>query len=355
MMGFGIIGCGRISDRHIASLAKCDRARLAALCDVRVERMDEIEQEYRKLSGSKSEVTKYQDLAELLQDASVQTVIIATPSALHAELAKAAIAKGKHVILEKPMALSLRDADEIVKYAELHHVCVHMCHQLRYKPIMKRLKQLIDAGAMGTLYLGVISMRLQRSQAYYEAAPWRGTWDQDGGMLLNQGIHLVDLMQWFMGDYNQVFGSMLRGPLPKQTEDVAAGIVKFNNGAIGIIEANTLTYPSNYDNSITLFGNKGTVCIGGIGLNEIRKWSFDDPTLEAPAGSNDSDEHLLMYEQFIQAEEGNANAMVIHASEGKKALELIFALYDSVRTQQAVQVPLTSFFTGMMANEEGWQ
>lgn len=117
--------------------------------------MDEIEQEYRKLSGSKSEVAKYQDLAELLQDASVQTVIIATPSALHAELAKAAIAKGKHVILEKPMALSLRDADEIVKHAELHQVCVHMCHQLRYKPIMKRLKQLIDAGAMGTLYLAL--------------------------------------------------------------------------------------------------------------------------------------------------------------------------------------------------------
>ncbi|TXK84643.1 Gfo/Idh/MocA family protein [Paenibacillus sp. N3.4] len=355
MMGFGLVGCGKISDRHIASLAKCANAELAALCDIQTERMDAARLKYRQLSGSKAEITAYQDITAMLSDARVQTVIIATPSMLHADLAKRAMAAGKHVIVEKPIALSLREVDEIVDYARKHLVCVQVCHQLRYKPVMQRIKELIDAKAMGDLHLCVISMRLQRSQAYYDAAPWRGTWDKDGGMLLNQGIHLIDLMQWFMGDYESVFGSMLRGSIPKQTEDVAAGIVTFKSGAIGIIEANTLTYPNSYDNSITLFGDKGTVSIGGIGLNEIRKWSIDNIPQDLPSENDAADEHLLMYEHFIQAVKGNDSSMIIHASEGKKAVEMIFALYESVRKGQAVPAPLTSFSTTIMTNMEGWK
>lgn len=355
MMGFSLVGCGKISDRHIASLAKCANAELVALCDIRVERMNAARQEYRQLSSSKTEIAMYQDIAAMLLDARVQTVIIATPSMLHAPLAKQAIAMGKHVIVEKPMALSLHEADEIVEYARMHRVFVQVCHQLRYKPVMQRIKELIVSGAMGNLYLGVVSMRLQRTKAYYDAAPWRGTWDQDGGMLLNQGIHLIDLMQWFMGDCESVFGSMLRGPIPKQTEDVAAGIITFKSGAIGMIEANTLTYPNSYDNSITLFGDKGTISIGGIGLNEIRKWSIDNIPMDLPSMNDVTDEHLLMYEHFIRAVEGDGSSMVINASEGKKAVELIFAVYDSVRRGQAVPVPLTNFSTTMMATMEGWK
>lgn len=171
-------------------------------------------------------------------------------------------------------------------------------------------------------------------------------------MLLNQGIHLIDLMQWFMGDGKSVFGSMLRGPIQKQTEDVAAGVITFQSGAIGMIEANTMTYPSSYDNNITLFGDKGTISIGGMGLNEVRKWSIANIPEDVSPEGGDADEHLLMYEHFIQAVEGNESSMVIHTSEGKKAIEMIFALYESVRTGQVVPVPLTSFSTTMM---EGWK
>lgn len=355
MIGFGLIGCGRIAERHIASLAKLAGGRLSAICDVQDARMAAAEQEYRRLSGSQHRIAAYRDVKPLLQDERVQAVVIATPSAFHAELAKQAIASGKHVILEKPMALSLRDAEHIVREAERRQVVVQVCHQLRYKPVMMQAKRLIEAGAMGRLYLGVVSMRLQRSGAYYEAAPWRGTWDQDGGMLLNQGIHLIDLLQWFMGDGLDVYGSMQRGPIPKQTEDVAAGIVSFRGGAIGIVEANTLTYPGNLDNSITLFGEKGTISIGGIRLNEIRKWAFADAAVPAPEENGDADEHLLMYERFIRAIAGGEATMLIDAAEGKKALELIFALYESVRMGKAVPLPLADFSTEMMADWEEWK
>lgn len=355
MIGFGLIGCGRIAERHVASVAKCEKARLTALCDVQEERMNYTEQKYREQTASEEKIAKYRDVGALLRDDGIQAVIISTPSAFHAELAKQAIASGKHVILEKPMALSLYDAEEIVRMSEQHQVIVQVCHQLRYRPLMKRIKELIQTGAMGHVFLGVASMRLNRSKSYYEDAPWRGTWDLDGGMLLNQGIHLVDLLQWFMGDCGEVYASMLRGTLPKQTEDVAAGIVKFQNRSIGVIEANTLTYPSNFDNSITLFGEKGTVSIGGIGLNEIRKWSFADPSAMRPVPNDDADEHFEMYRQFIHAVEGIPGSSVISASEGKKALEIIFALYHSVKTQQAVKMPITGFSTSTMAEMEEWK
>lgn len=352
MIKFGLVGCGRIADRHIRSLAACKGAELTALFDVQPERMDAAETDYVRLSGYQGEITKYADMGQLLKDPQVQAVIIATPSALHAKLASEAIQSGKHVMLEKPMALSLQDADNIIHLAREHGVIVQVCHQLRYKKIMTQVKDLIDSGVMGVLYLGVVSMRLQRSAAYYEAAPWRGTWEQDGGMLLNQGIHLVDLLQWYLGDGTQVFGSLQRGLLMKETEDVAAGIVNFKDGAIGMIEANTVTYPGNYDNCITLFGEKGTVSIGGIRLDEVRKWSFSDPNVPDPVMDSAGEEHISMYKRFIEAAEKQAKAGLIDAEQGKKALELIFALYDSALKGHRVQIPLTSFHTTMMGDLE---
>lgn len=352
MINFGLVGCGRIADRHIRSLAACKGAKLAALFDVQPERMAAAEEEYAKLSGDQGEIAKYTEMGQLLQNPEVQVIIIATPSALHARLANEAIRSGKHVLLEKPMALSLEDADEIIRLAREQKVIVQVCHQLRYKKVMTQVKELIDSGAMGKLHLGVVSMRLQRSAAYYEAAPWRGTWEQDGGMLLNQGIHLIDLLQWFLGDGTKVYGSLQRALPMKETEDVAAGIVNFKGGAIGIIEANTVTYPGNYDNGITLFGEKGTVSIGGIRLDEVRKWSFADAEVPEPVLDHDGEEHVRMYERFAEAVESKSDSGLVQAEDGKKALELIFALYDSALKGRSVQIPLTSFHTEMMADLE---
>jgi len=347
---FGLIGCGRISDRHIASLAKCEGAALAAICDVQQARMDLIEASYRNLTKSDTAIARYSDAESLLKDANVDAVVIATPSAAHASLALQAIRSGKHVILEKPMALSLEDARKIADLSKERRIVVQVCHQLRYRTLLKRVKEAITSGSMGAIRLGVVSMRLNRSEAYYEAAPWRGTWEFDGGMLLNQGIHLVDLLQWYMGEAYNVLGRISHGPIRKQTEDVAAGIIAFENGAIGVIEANTLTYPSNYDNSITLFGDRGTVSIGGIALNEIRKWSI--PGVEPPNPQEEIDEHLEMYVQFMNAVQTGSDTSLIHAEEGKRAVELIFSLYESARTRQSVTAPLSAFATTMMLGSE---
>ena len=299
------------------------------------------------------QISHYTDASDLLKDERVQAVIVSTHSALHAQFATAVLEAGKHLVLEKPMALSLSEVEKIIRLAEAKGLHVQVCHQLRYRPLMQRIKHCIERGSLGRLVMGVASIRLQRSEAYYQEAKWRGTWDQDGGMLLNQGVHLVDLLQWFLGDAVHVYGRMAKGPLQKQTEDVAAGIVQFAGGAIGVIEANTIAQPNNFDNAITLFGDKGTISIGGIQMNELRRWYCQDGSLPPEEEELQVNEHLLMYESFIRAIQGD-ESMLISAAQGKKALEIIFALYDSVRSGHPVHLPLHSFATHMMKQLEGW-
>jgi predicted dehydrogenase len=354
MIGFGLIGCGRIADKHIASLAACRNAELVALCDIRPERMQAAEQAYRHRSGSKRQIAAYDDMNQLLADERVQAVVISTHSALHAELALRALQAGKHIVVEKPLALDIDEARSIARLAEEKGLCVQVCHQLRYRPLMVRIKQLIDQGSLGKLYLGSATIRLQRSRQYYEEARWRGTWSQDGGMLLNQGIHLVDLLHWFLGEADRVFGRMARTEMPKQTEDVAAGLIRFSSGAIGVIEANTISLPNNFDNAITLFGDRGTISIGGIRMNEIRRWHIEGGSLPPDTENLQADEHLLMYEAFVRRLMGDASAMRVDVQEGSRALETIMALYESVRTGQEVRLPLVAFHTNIMSETEGW-
>jgi len=354
MIRFGLIGCGRIVDKHIASLAACRGAKLASVCDIRPDRMQSAVQAYRSRSGSKGQVAAYDDVSQLLADEEVQAVVISTHSALHAELAIRALRAGKHIVVEKPLALNIADVRTIAELADEKGLCVQVCHQLRYRPLLVRIKQLIDQGSLGRLYLGSATIRLQRSRQYYEEARWRGTWSEDGGMLLNQGIHLVDLLQWFLGDAVSVYGRMARTDMPKQTEDVAAGVVGFAGGAIGVIEANTISLPNNLDNAITLFGDRGTISIGGIKLDEIRRWHTQDGSLPPDSADLQADEHLLMYEAFVRRLQGDESAMGIDVREGSRALEIIMALYESMRTGREIALPLEAFHTNIMSETEGW-
>lgn len=350
MIGFGLVGCGRISDRHIHSLASCEGGRLTAVCDVDPNRTAQAAASYRELAASSDPIREYANIADLLADPSVEAVVIATHSASHADLAEAALTSGKHVILEKPMALSLADADRLIRAAESRSLILQVCHQLRYRPAFRKLKEAVDAGALGRIYMGVVSIRLHRPESYYQAARWRGTWEHDGGMLLNQGIHLIDLLGWYMGSPRQTYGALLRGIQVKETEDLAAAVVHFDDG-VGVIEANTVTRPNNLDNCLTLFGEKGTVSIGGVQLQEIRRWSLEDPAHAAPTA--DSDEHKAMYENFIQAMEGQP-AMLITGKEGKAALEFIFSIYDSFKTGQIRTGVPADFSASDMADAERW-
>lgn len=403
MIRFGLIGCGRIADQHLASLAACEDAELVALCDIRPERMESAESKYRSLSKNPAKslaqdpspddegIRHYGDVGRLLSDARVDAVVISTHSALHADLALRALRAGKHVVLEKPMTLGTHDAEEIIKAAKLQDRVVQVCHQLRYRPLMRRVKQLVDQGALGRLHLGTVKIRLSRSPQYYAEASWRGTWEQDGGMLLNQGIHLIDLLQWFLGEATHVYGRMARTNMPKQTEDVAAGIIRFKNGAIGVVEANTIAQPGNFDNEIALFGDKGTICIGGIQMRDIRRWHVDgragspgagddsphsadgaahrsardmasaaddgkqsEPVAPQTADEAERDEHLLMYEAFVSAVKGNRGGLLVDALEGSKALGIIFGMYESVRREREVTLPIADFSTKTMAEVGGW-
>jgi predicted dehydrogenase len=363
MIGFGLIGCGRISRRHLRSLAACRDVRLVAACDVSPERTAQAADLYRQWSGAEAPVLECADSAEMLKRDDIQAVVVATSSAWHAPLAAAALNAGKHVMVEKPMALSLADADGLIRTAETNGLILQICHQLRYRPAFRRLKEAIDAGAMGDALLGTVTIRLYRPESYYREADWRGTWSQDGGMLLNQGIHLIDLLAWYMGNPRQTYGTLLRARRAKETEDAAAGVVHFARG-IGVIEATTMARPGNLDNGIALFGERGTVSIGGVRLDEIRRWSFEDPSFALSAdvsgdggngkyGGDGGDEHVLMYRNFISAMRGKP-AMLVTGKEGKTALELIYAIYESYRSGQALTEVPADFASAGMAAPEGW-
>lgn len=357
MIRFGIIGCGRISEKHVVSIAKCSNARLTGLYDPLPERMEELERKYslvnRELSTDTVAVAKHSDPDGLLRDANVDAVVIATPSHSHAHLAVAALRAGKPVLLEKPMALSLRDADEIAESAANLRLRVQVCHQLRYRPLMRLAKEWVDNGTLGTIRSGTVTVRLNRSPAYYAAAPWRGSWDQDGGMLLNQGVHLIDLLLWMMGEtVDSVYGMLGWGKNVKPTEDVAIGTIRFANGAIGIVEANTISQPNNLDQSLSLFGDLGTISIGGTGLTEVRRWHAvgqETPLLPEAA---DFDEHLAMYEHFVGSLQGHPHdpLFAVDTPDGRRALETVFAIYESARIASPIRLPLLSFDTRMMAD-----
>lgn len=348
---FGIIGCGRIAERHLRTLARCKEARLIAVSDVAEERMEQAEALWQQTTGSCATLAKSTDYRVLLADPSVQTVIISTLSGMHAEMAKAALLMGKHIVLEKPMTLSLKDADEIIELAAAQQRFVQVCHQLRYRPIMKKIKEIIATGALGRIYMGSATLRINRSSNYYSEASWRGTWLQDGGMLLNQGIHVIDLLQWFLGGVQCVYGELSNGNIRKETEDIALGILTFENGAKGIIEANSVTLPNNLENSISIFAEKGTICIGGTSLNKLERWHMEETAIstdEAMKLMDDTDEHLYMYQSFIDAVLGQNHPTLIDAIEGKRALEIIFAQYISSIKGNPQTLPIDSFSTNMM-------
>lgn len=353
---FGLIGCGFISRKHLQALASCKDAQLTAISDLHVARMEETKEYYQSISGEPQTITCYTDYREMLADSQIDAIIIASFSGLHALMAKEVLRAQKHVVLEKPMALSIAEANEIIALAEKQQRELMVCHQLRFRPVMQKIKQLIDTGKIGKPYLGVASIRINRTPDYYSAAVWRGKWSTDGGMLINQGIHLVDLLQWFLGDVKTVYGEITQTSPIKETEDVAVGIIHFKNNAKGIIEANIVTKPYNLGYSLSIFGEKGTISIEGPSLNKISRWFMEGEETnmeELDQLLNDGNEELYMYEDFIAAVNSQGRHVLIDGKEGKKALEVIFAIYQSELKKQVVNFPLTSFSTTDMNRKEG--
>ena len=254
---------------------------------------------------------------------------------------------GKHVIVEKPMALSLKDADDLIQASDENGVKLAVCFQNRFNPPVQKLRRALEAGRFGKLTHASAVVRWFRPQDYYDQADWRGTWAMDGGCLMNQSIHNIDLLQWMMGPAESVFGYTATNLRNIEAEDVGVAVLKFKNGALGVIEASTTIFPENLEETLAIFGEKGTAVLGGIAVNKIETWKFADST-EENGGLDQLQQdvpnvygfgHDALIEDFIRAVKGN-NDPYINGRDGKKALEIVLSVYQSLNSGKESRFPL---------------
>ncbi|HVX37991.1 MAG TPA: Gfo/Idh/MocA family oxidoreductase [Gemmatimonadaceae bacterium] len=337
----GLVGCGRISKNHFEAIKHVDGLTLAAVCDTDGERA--------RRAGEEQGVPWYRSLDEMLREAAIDLVTICTPSGLHAAQGAAAARAGKHVVTEKPMAISLAQADELVKACDDAGVQLFVVKQNRLNPPVQLLKHAVDTGRFGRIYLANVTVRWQRPQEYYDAEPWRGTWEFDGGAMMNQASHYVDLIQWLVGPVESVMAKTATQARRIEAEDSGIGILKFRSGALGVIEVNVLTFPKNLEGSITILGEKGTVKIGGTAVNKVEHWQFaeyddDDKVVESGAINTNPPNvygfgHQGYYRNVLAVLRGEAKPET-DGRAGRKSLELILGMYESAKIGREVPIPL---------------
>lgn len=341
--GFGLIGCGRISKNHLESIKAIPGARLVAVADINEENLGKAVKKYN--------CQGYSDYHILLANPEVQIVNICSESGLHARIAIDAMRAGKHVLVEKPMAMSLIEADAMIATAKEMGVRLGVVHQNRFNNAVVKLRKAMEDNKFGKLTHASAVVRWNRNDEYYSQAPWRGTWAQDGGCLMNQSIHNIDLLQWMMGSVESLFAYTATNLRKIEGEDVGTIVLKFQNGALGIIESTTTIYPTNLEETLNIFGSTGTVCIGGIAVNKIESWRFAGDDEAAVLADQDKEPpnvygfgHADIIKDFMEAITEDREP-AISGEEGRKALEIILAIYHSVRYKKEITFPLKEEFT----------
>ena len=359
-MKYALIGCGRISPNHIEA-AKNNNLEIVGICDILSEAMIEKASRF-----GLDNVRKYTDYRELLKMEKPELVAIATESGNHAAIALECIELGCHVIIEKPIALSIADADAIIAAGKRKGVVVCANHQNRFNKSVQYMRKALEAGRFGKLFHGAAHVRWNRSKGYYEQAPWRGTWAQDGGCLMNQCIHNIDLLRWFMGDdIDEVmaYTDQLQHEY-LEAEDLGVAIVKFANGSYGLIEGTTNVYPKNLEETLYIFGERGTAKAAGTSDNIIEEWRFADDLDNPDEVKHRFSEnppnvygfgHTPLYADVIEAIK-TGRAPLVDAEAGKRALELVLAIYKSAAEHRPVKLPLencsTMDFVGRFEHKE---
>ncbi|MCM8711280.1 Gfo/Idh/MocA family oxidoreductase [Clostridium sp. SYSU_GA19001] len=357
---FAIIGCGRISYKHVEALVKNkEEAVLAAVCDVIEENAAAKKNDYETKMNNEIKVNVYTDYKEMIRKEEIDVVTIATESGYHPEIAIYCMNKGKHVIVEKPMALSIEDADKMIECANKNGVKLCVSHQNRFNMSIRKLRAAIEANRFGKLINGTARILWNRNMNYYKQAPWRGTWELDGGTLMNQCIHNIDLLQWMMGgEVDTVFSMSDTFIRNIEAEDFGAILIRFKNGSIGIVEGSACVFPKNLEETLSIFGEKGTVCIGGLAVNKIETWRFEDNVeneeeiLSNQEGDPDTVYgfgHAPLFKDMINAVKENREPL-INGEEGKKSVSIILAAYKSRITGSPVKFPLERFSTLDMKN-----
>ena len=352
---YAIIGCGRIAPNHVVSALE-NGLDIVAICDLDNQKMDKMVEKF----GLSKTIRKYQDYKQMIRNEKLDLIAICTESGKHSEIALACIEFGNNLIIEKPIALSLEAADAIIHKSREKNVKVCACHQNRFNKSIQKIREAIDQDRFGKLLHGTAHIRWNRGESYYSQALWRGTWEQDGGALMNQCIHNIDLLRWMMGgNISEVVG--ITDNLNHkyiEAEDLGLALIKFTNGSYGIVEGTTNIFPENLEETLYIFGEKGTVKAGGKSVNIIEEWRFND-------GLDNSEEikirynenptnvygfgHKPLYADMIDAIKNNRQPYVT-AEEGRNALELVLAIYKSSVESKSIKLPLkncsTSDFKG---------
>lgn len=343
MLRFALVGCGRIAKRHseLLGMEQIKGATLAAVCDTVEARAQAVSRRFG--------VPFYIDMDRMMREEVVDVVVVLTPSGLHAEHVIRLAKYGKHIVVEKPMALTIDDADAMIVECDKYGVKLFVIKQNRFNVPVQKLRRVLESGRFGKLVLGTVRVRWCRTQEYYEQDPWRGTWAYDGGVLANQASHHVDMLEWMMGDVESVFAKSATALVSTETEDTIVVSLKFRNGALGVIEATTAARPKDIEGSISVLGERGAVEIAGFAVNQMKVWQFsdvqaDDDGIFERYSVNPPNVygygHQAYYEHVVDCLR-TGKAHLVDGLMGRKSLELISAIYESVESGQEVFLRFT--------------
>lgn len=337
---FALVGCGRIAQNHFAAIAKhSDRCELVDVCDVSSDAL--------RIAVEKTGAEGHRRLSDMLGKTSADCVILTSPSGLHPAQAIESAASGRHVMTEKPMATRWQDGLAMVEACDRAAVRLFVVKQNRRNETLQLLKHAAEQKRFGRIYSVSVNVFWTRPQEYYDSAKWRGTWEFDGGAFMNQASHYIDLLDWLIGPVESVMA--YTGTLARdiQVEDSGVAAVRWRNGGLGTVNVTMLTYPKNFEGSITILGEKGTVRVGGVAVNEIQHWEFDEkcPEDESIQKANYATTsvygfgHPLYYDNVINTLRGEAEPET-DGREGLRSLELLIAMYLSARDGRRVALPL---------------
>ena len=347
-----LIGCGRIAPAHInAALKNQDQFSICAVCDTDKSAADALLSKFN-LSGR---VKIYTDYREMISSEKPDIAAVATESGYHAAIALYCIEQGVNVMIEKPVALSMQDARRMNDAAKEHSVLIATCHQNRFNPPVQMIKKAVDDGRFGKISHASVHIRWNRGKNYYKSAVWRGTWRLDGGALMNQCIHAIDVLRWVLGgDVEEICAYTENTFHPYiEAEDLGVAIVRFKNGALATIEGSTNVYPNDYEETLSIFGENGSAKIGGLCLNRLEHWDFKDIKPDETQQLKQQNEnppdvygfgHISLYRDVANAVL-SGGVPYVDGAEGMRALEMILAIYESARQGSPVKFPLGSIST----------
>jgi UDP-N-acetyl-2-amino-2-deoxyglucuronate dehydrogenase len=338
VLKFALVGCGRIAKRHSELLGEgqIGGATLAAVCDVVPDRA--------RVIGERFDVPWFGDLHEMMRTSDVDVAVVLTESGRHAEHVIALAPYGRHIVVEKPMALTLGDADRMIEACDVAGVKLFVVKQNRFNVPIVKAREALEAGRFGKIVIGTVRVRWCRPQSYYSQDPWRGTWELDGGVLTNQASHHVDMLEWMMGDVESVYAMSRTALVDIEAEDTAVVVLRFASGALGVIEATTATRPKDLEGSLSILGEKGTVVVGGFAMNRMETWEFvEELPGDAEVMSRYSVNppsvygfgHQAYYDHVVDCIR-NDRRHLVDGLEGRKSLELISAIYESIESRREV-------------------